>query len=170
MSAAGPSRRWVLAAGGSLLAAGCLPGDGSPTRVTVSPEMRLRARIAGEVAALGAEYDAVMVRFPYARGLLGALATEHAAHAQALQWPTEAGSPTSSASQSPSPSSSASPSAAARAGTLREALRALAGAEVEASRRRGRQAGQAGPELARLLASISACEAVHAALLPQDPS
>jgi hypothetical protein len=49
--------------------------------------------------------------------------------------------------------------------TLAEARASLAVVERAASRRRGRQARGTGPELARLLASIAACEATHAALL-----
>jgi len=132
--------------------------------------MRLRARIAEEVEALEAEYSAVMERFPESRESLADLAAEHGDHAQALRGPAAARSRSPSRSPSPSPSPFPSASSAARAASLPEARRALAGVEVRASRRRGRQAVQAGPVLARLLASIAACEAGHAALLRQDPS
>jgi hypothetical protein len=53
-------------------------------------------------------------------------------------------------------------------GTVDRAIAELAAAEHAASHRRGRQARDASPDLARLLASIAACEAAHASLLERD--
>jgi hypothetical protein len=153
-----PNRREVLVGGALLALAGCLPGS-EPEAPRLSPDQRLRARVADEVDALAARYDAVIARFPAGRSQLSTLSAEHQAHARALR-----GRRTSSTTPSPSatPSASAPPAVPA---TLAAARAALAAAERAAARRRGRQARGCGPELARLLASIGACEATHAALL-----
>jgi hypothetical protein len=155
-----PSRREVLVGGALVALGGCLP-DTEPAAPARSPEERLRARVADEVDDLAARYAAVMARFPQGRPELSMLAAEHEAHVRALRGRGPASRP-----RSPSPSPSAKgPAAPAVAETLAEARASLAVVERAASRRRGRQATGTGPELARLLASIAACEATHAALL-----
>lgn len=147
----------MLAGGGLLALAGCLPGtDQAPP--PVDPERRTRARIAEEVRALARHYAAVMDRFPSARADLATLAAEHEAHAGALLGPAPTG---------PSPSPAATPSTPVPdvPERLDAALGSLVAAERAASRRRSRQAGRASPALARLLASVAGSEAAHAALL-----
>jgi hypothetical protein len=159
-----PSRREVLVGGALVALGGCLP-DTEPAAPARSPEERLRARVADEVDDLAARYAAVMARFPQGRPELSMLAAEHEAHVRALRGRGPASRPRSP-SPSPSPSPSATgPAAPAVPETLAEARASLAVVERAASRRRGRQATGTGPELARLLASIAACEATHAALL-----
>jgi hypothetical protein len=155
-----PSRREVLVGGALVALGGCLP-DTEPAAPARSPEERLRARVADEVDDLAARYAAVIARFPQGRPELSMLAAEHEAHVRALRGRGPASRP-----RSPSPSPSATgPAAPAVPETLAEARASLAVVERAASRRRGRQATGTGPELARLLASIAACEATHAALL-----
>jgi hypothetical protein len=155
-----PSRREVLVGGALVALGGCLP-DTEPAAPARSPEERLRARVADEVDDLAARYAAVMARFPQGRPELSMLAAEHEAHVRALRGRGPASRP-----RSPSPSPSAKgPAAPAVPETLAEARASLAVVERAASRRRGRQATGTGPKLARLLASIAACEATHAALL-----
>jgi hypothetical protein len=160
-----PSRREVLAGGAALALGGCLPVEGSSPGPTVAPERRRRARIAGEVRALTARYDAVIARHPETRAGLSTLAAEHEAHAAALLGPAGTSSPTAS----PSPSGTSTTTTPAPVpDSVEDALAGLAAAELAASRRRGRQARRASPGLARLLASIAACEAAHAALLERE--
>ncbi len=151
----------MLVGGGLLALAGCLPGD-ERAAPAVRPEVRLRNRVATEVAALETLYAAVLARFPGARDELSPLAAEHTAHLAALRGP--APGPTGSASPttgSPAPT----PPPPAVPGTLEAARGALAVAERTASDRRARQAVGTTTGTARLLASIAACEAAHAALL-----
>ena len=176
-----PGRRQVLrtavvaaaAATTTTLLAGCLPADDDPE--PRDPELLLRARVADEVRALAARYAATVETFPAARTELATLGAEHQEHARALlprhaaralASATATATPTGTASSAPSPSPTPTvPS------TLPAARAELAEAERVASRRRLRQLrGTRGrsPELARLLASVAACEAAHAALLWAD--
>jgi len=175
-----PGRRQVLVGAAVTAAAaavatglaGCLPG-GDDEPEPPDPELLLRARVAGEVRALAAQYAATVERFPEARAELATLGAEHEAHARALL-PRRAERALASATAS----STASPTTSGPAGqtgtpppvaaTLRAARADLATAERTASRRRLRQVGRGSPGLARLLASIAACEAAHAALLSAD--
>jgi hypothetical protein len=169
------SRRSVLAGGGLLLVAACTGGGSSPVRVPrLTADQRLARQVADEITVLEAAYAATIAAHPSTAGALSPLAAEHQAHVAALVelLPAPTSTPTASASASgsgsPTASASASPSATpppviptSPAG----ALRALAVAERAAAARRRGQAGHAGPELARLLASIAACESVHATLV-----
>ena len=159
---AGPTRRDVLVGGAVLALAGCLPADQPEPRSTVPPEMRVRARIAAEVTSLSLLYTAVLARFPQAEPELATLAAEHDAHVEALLGPAAR---RTAPPATPAPSASPAP---AVPGSLVQARAALVTAERAASRRRARQARRASPALARLLASISACGAAHAALLERD--
>ena len=159
-----PGRREVLVGASLLVLAGCLPGGDDEAEHEVDPELLERARIAAEVRALGRHYAAVIERFPAAGPRLTPLAAEHEAHAKALLGPV----PKPSASGSPSASPSASPPVVPE--TVEEAVAGLVRAERAASRRRAIQAGQASPELARLLASVAGSEAAHAALLSAGPA
>jgi len=176
-----PGRRQVVgtavvaaaAAATTTVLAGCLPGDDDPE--PPDPELLLRARVADEVRALAARYAATVDRFPAARSELATLGAEHEEHARALlprhaaralASATAGATATESGSASPSPSPTpAVPS------TLPAARAELAEAERAASGRRLRQLRRitgGSPELARLLASVAACEAAHAALLSAD--
>jgi hypothetical protein len=127
--------------------------------------------VANEITVLAAAYAATIAAHPTTRAALGPLAAEHDAHVAALVALLPA--PTATPSGSPSPSGSASASGSASpiaspppvAASRAEAVAALATAERTAAARRRGQAGGAGPELARLLASIAACEVVHATLV-----
>jgi len=175
-----PGRRQVLrtaavtaaAATTATVLAGCLPGDDEPE--PPDPELLLRARVAGEVRALAAQYAATVDRFPAARRELATLGAEHEEHARALlprhaaralAAATATGSATGTATGTASPAPAPSPTVPS---TLRAARTELAEAERSASRRRLRQLRGRSPELARLLASVAACEAAHAALLSAD--
>ena len=83
---------------------------------------------------------------------------DHDAHAAALDATVPAPS-----SVSPTPAASTSPATVPT--TLRDARRALAGLERLAAQRRTTDVLAAGPDLARLLASIAACNVTHAAFL-----
>jgi hypothetical protein len=159
-----PSRRCVLAGGGLLLVAAC---TGSPSVVRPPPltsDQRLAQRVTVEIRSLVAAYTATIAAHPATAKALGPLAAEHRAHLAALV--TLLPAPATS-TPTPSPSASTSPSTTppAVAPSPAAALADLATAERSAAARRSQQAGRAGPELARLLASIAACEAVHAVLV-----
>lgn len=167
-----PGRRRVLSAAAALAVAGavggCLPGeDDEPDRP--DPDLLLRARVADEVRALAVQYAAVIDRFPDAAGELSTLAAEHEEHARALlprrvaRTLTSTVSPTSS--RRPDPTHTPTPTVAA---SLPAARADLASAERAASRRRIGQTRRAKPQTARLLASVAACEAAHAALLSRE--
>jgi hypothetical protein len=161
----GPSRRSVLAGGGVLLLAACT-GSSTPRAPELTADQRLARRIADEINVLATAYALTIAAHPRIRASLAALAAEHVAHAVALT--ALLPKPTSTSSSSPPPSGSASPSAsppATIAPSVAAARTELAAAERAAAARRRHQAGRAGPELARLLASIAACEAVHAGLV-----
>jgi hypothetical protein len=165
---AGPSRRSVLAGTGLLLIAAC---TGSPSVVVprLTADQRLARRAANEITVLAAAYAATIAAHPTIRAALGPLAAEHEAHVNALValLPAPTGSASPSGSVSPSGSTSPSASPPPVASSPADAVAALASAERMAARRRRGQAGRAGAELARLLASIAACEAVHTAQVPQ---
>ena len=150
----------MLAGGGLLALAGCLPNDEPRPRASAPPEVRLRARVADEVVELGGSYAAVLARFPAAGATLSPLAAEHSAHVEALRRPT----PEPTGTASPGPTEPPEPPIPA---TLPAAVGMLASAERAASARRVRQARGTTPGTARLLASIAACEAAHAALLEE---
>ena len=158
----GLSRRAVLATGSVLTLSACLPGaDDEPTRP--DPDLVLRRRAARQVGELVASYVAVVAAFPQADAqqldTLRLLAAEHEAHVTALAVPAPSGAPTASATPRP-----------LRSFPRRwlRPLRWLAGLERAAARRRTRQALRAGPDLARLLASVGASEAAHAAVLARE--
>jgi hypothetical protein len=166
--AAGPSRRSVLAGTGLLLIAAC---TGSPGVVVprLTADQRLARPVADEITALAAAYAATIAAHPTTRAALGPLAAEHEAHVAALValLPAPTATPTTSSTTPPSGPTSPSASPPPVAASPADALAALAAAERTAAARRRGQAGRAGAELARLLASIAACEAVHIAEVAQ---
>ena len=174
MTAGGPGRRTVLAGGAALLLSACLPGGDDAAPAAAVRAIRQRARLAQESRGLSARYAAAARQFPEARAELGALAGEHDAHAAALLPPTAARwlrqvAPPAAATAPAATPPTAPPATPAPPGALPSSLTAaqqvLAGAERAAGRRRATAARTAEPGLARLLASISACHAVHADLL-----
>ena len=159
MREAHPSRRAVLVSAGALAVSGCLGPSDEPTP-RPDPDLRLRDRVAAEVDALVRSYAAATAAFPALADWLSPLAAEHQAHATALRGPRSS-SPTASLGGSPR----ATPPAPAVPGSAGATVTWLAGLERKAARRRARQAEAAGRDLARLLASVGACESVHAVLL-----
>jgi hypothetical protein len=148
-----PTRRTVLATGAVLALAGCLPADESAPPPP-DPDLVLRRRVAAEVRALVAAYVAATATFPALAARLGPLAAEHDAHVAALD-----PRPPSTRPSLPVPPEPA---------TATATLDRLADLERSAGRRRTSQSLRAGSDLARLLASVGACNAVHAALLGRD--
>lgn len=169
-----PSRRAVLVCGlavGGVLS-GCLPGpdEDEPERARESAgRLQLRG-IIEDAERLAAQYQAVQLRFPDPTGMLVLFASEHRAHAEALR---ELVSPRVVASSSRSASTTTRShhlQVEVRATTAQEARAQLVTDELAASKRRAEAAARAAPRVARLLASISASNAVHAALLEAQPA
>jgi hypothetical protein len=163
----GPTRRAVLATGGALVLAACLPAE-NPHPPRPDPDLRLRRAVALEVRVLVAAYAAVAAAFPDAGSArlarLRSLAAEHEAHIVALEGPPPTASPSPS-TRTGSPNPSAPPQVPS---TPAAAVTWLAGLERAAAARRTGQVLAAGADLGRLLASIAACEATHADLLGRD--
>jgi hypothetical protein len=157
-----PSRRGVLVGGAALLLTGCTSSGDPATPPGPTLDERLAARAADEIRTLAATYTATIARHPATRSELSTLAAEHDLHIAALgPFAPPAASP-----RTGSPTPSATPPPALPVPSSQAAARAaLASAEHAAARRRRSQTRRAGAELARLLASVAACEAVHAALL-----
>jgi hypothetical protein len=168
----GPTRRVVLATGGALALAACLPAE-NPQPPRPDPDLRLRRAVAAEVRVLVAAYAAVAAAVPDAGSArlarLRSLAAEHEAHVVALEGPQPTASPSGSPSASTStgsPSPSAPPPQVPA--TPAAAVTWLTGLERAAADRRTGQVLKAGADLGRLLASIAACESTHADLLVRE--
>ncbi|MFD3541490.1 hypothetical protein ACFWUQ_18600 [Streptomyces sp. NPDC058662] len=177
-----PSRRNLLAgaagAAGAALLTGCSEGRAPDGGTGVPLERRMRETAVRDSERLLERYDATAAAHPSLAGRLTPLRASVAAHAAAF---SPAGAAVRVPSGSPSPSSS--PSGAAAAGgsaTPAEpappvpaepaaALTALADAERRLSETRTIDLAGAPGELARLLASVAACGAVHAHLLTSTP-
>ncbi|MFB7981765.1 hypothetical protein [Streptomyces vinaceus] len=170
-----PSRRSLLAGAagvaGAALLTGCSEGSGSPDADTaVPPERRMRETAVRESARLLERYDATAAAHPALAARLAPLRSAVAAHAGALApaGPSAGRSP-SPAAASPSPSSAAAGAPVVSADPVppapEEALTALADAERSLAEARTVTLAGAPGELARLLASVAACGAVHAYLL-----
>lgn len=170
-------------AGGALLA-GCSDGSGSSDADTGVPlERRMREAAVRDSERLLERYDATAAAHPDLAARLAPLRGAVAEHtgALAVAGPVKTGpsaSPSASGSRSgasPSPSASApagadaAPSAAAVPAKPAEALTALADAERSLAEARTVALAGAPGELARLLASVAACGAVHAYLLTSTP-
>jgi hypothetical protein len=182
MTAGGPTRRALLTGGSVLMVSACRPGEQRVTPSLAAREIRRRAGLAAESVALRERYAGALARLGPGDGrraadtreLLISLAAEHDAHAAALlppaaaRWLRRTESTPASSLTPASPSLAAPSSSAADRGGLALERKVLAAAERAAYRRRAQQARTAAPDLARLLASIAACNAAHAALL--DPS
>ncbi|MDJ0383833.1 hypothetical protein [Streptomyces sp. G-G2] len=184
-----PSRRSLLGgaagAAGAALLTGCSGGGPAAGDAEAPPERPIRAAAVRDSELLLERYDATIAAHPPLAERLAPLRSSVAAHAGALAPDGEAPTPT----PSPSGSGSAAPgTAAGAAGTTAntagkpaaksaapvpaqpaEALTALADAERDlAEARKIALAGTSG-ELARLLASVAACGAVHTYLLTSNP-
>ncbi|MFB6825573.1 hypothetical protein ACFCXA_28775 [Streptomyces virginiae] len=168
-----PSRRSLLAGAagvaGAALLTGCSDGGASDADVTIPLERRMREGAVRDSTRLLERYDATTAAHPALAARLAPLRAAVAAHAAAL-------SLTPSAAASPSPSRSGGTGAAAPAASgepvppkPEEALSALADAERGLSESRTIDLAGAPGELARLLASVAACGAVHAYLLTSNP-
>ncbi|MFF4104807.1 hypothetical protein [Streptomyces sp. NPDC001903] len=170
-----PSRRSLLAGAagvaGAALLTGCSDGSGAPDADTGVPlERRMRETAVRESERLLERYDATAAAHPALAARLAPLRSAVAAHAAALASADAAtGRPAGSAPPSPSPSSAAAGAPVASAEPVppkpEEALTALADAERGLAEARTVTLAGAPGELARLLASVAACGAVHAHLL-----
>ncbi|MEV0413128.1 hypothetical protein AB0I68_20615 [Streptomyces sp. NPDC050448] len=169
------SRRSLLAgaagAAGAALLTGCSDDDGSSDTGTGVPlERRMREKAVRDSGRLLERYDATAVAHPALAERLAPLRAAVAAHTGALASADAAtGKPPRSASPS-SPAASAPAGAPAVSGEPvppkpEEALTALADAERSLAEARTIALAGAPGELARLLASVAACGAVHAYLL-----
>ncbi|MFF4558464.1 hypothetical protein [Streptomyces sp. NPDC001422] len=189
----GPRRRTLLAAAaGTFALAGCSTDEPSGDTTGGSrPSLadRARARAARESTTLAGRYTAVIAAHPDLEKKLAPLRADVVGHARAFGAGSSAGSsasPSASASGSasgsptPSPSGSASASASASASTSasasaspdvaarpKDALSALATAELALADQRTQALVELPGELARLLASVAAAGAAHAYLLTE---
>ncbi|MCX5194028.1 hypothetical protein OOK31_08980 [Streptomyces sp. NBC_00249] len=173
-----PSRRSVLAgaaaAAGAALLTGCTDGDDPSGADSGIPlERRMREGAVRDSERLLERYDATAAAHPGLAGRLAPLRSAVAAHTAALAF-TSPGTSAPSRPVSPSPSAAASPTASeARREAVppqpEEALSALADAERSLSEARTIALAGAPGELARMLASVAACGAVHAYLLTSTP-
>jgi hypothetical protein len=150
-------RRSVLAAAGAvvpLLAAGCKGVGGLGTLPRPRPDVAVLRAAIGTEQALIARYRSALAASPGLQDTLDPLLDQHLAHLAALR------SRLISPAATPRPTSP--PSSAGQAAT---GLSALAAAEQAAAGALVSRLATASPSLAQLLASISASEASHAALL-----
>ncbi|MFF3428982.1 hypothetical protein [Streptomyces sp. NPDC002602] len=167
-----PSRRSVLVtavgAGGAALLSGCSDaGDASGASTEVSLERRMRESAVRDSEHLLERYDRTIAAHPDLAGRLGPLRASVAAHPAALAFvePGREASPSPSASATATPSRSGEPVPPKAADALAE----LADAERSLAETRTVALAGAPGELARLLASVAACGAVHAYLLTSTP-
>ncbi|MBZ9598425.1 hypothetical protein K7B06_25500 [Streptomyces erythrochromogenes] len=169
-----PSRRSLLAgAAGAVLLTGCTDGRPKAADPAISLERRMREAAVRDSARLLERYDSTTAAHPALAGRLAPLRAAVAAHVSALS-PAAPGAPSPSGSPSASPSGgtgAAAPSASAGPvpAKAEEALTALADAERGLSEARTIDLAGAPAELARLLASVAACGAVHVYLLTSTP-
>lgn len=155
-----PTRRALLAGSLAAAVAACEPlGYAAPKQEEDHDVALVRRAIAGE-EELVVRYDAVRRRHPRLAGRLDPLAREHVEHLRVLRGRlSRVAAPTVSARPPKEPSVPAAPA---------DATAALAERERVAAAHRLDDILSASPPLAQLLASISACDVVHAALLAED--
>ncbi|MEU7892922.1 hypothetical protein AB0B45_08650 [Nonomuraea sp. NPDC049152] len=154
------SRRAVLAGGAAMAAlSGCTAGPPEPAASKApDPEhLLLRELIADKERTIG--LYAVLVGAGGAK--LTPFMARHEEHLAALRerLPAET-TPSASATPSSPPSPSKKPP--------KVSLTRLRDTERKAAAMRARQLGTASPSLAQLIASIGACEALHALALPRS--
>jgi len=151
-------RRSVLAAAGAavpLLAAGCKGVGGLGTLPRPGPDVAVLRAAIGTEQALIARYRSALAASPGWQDTLDPVLDQHLAHLAALR--SRLISPVT-----PGPARTSPPAAAGQAAV---GLSALAAAEQAAAGALISRLATASPSLAQLLASISASEASHAALL-----
>ncbi|MBK3545529.1 MULTISPECIES: hypothetical protein [unclassified Streptomyces] len=168
MRRTGTTRRGALTATGALALGAVLTGCGGddedaggkkPARATAKAEKALREKAVRDGALLLAQYDLVAEAHPATAAGLVPLRAAVAEHGKALAPPRAKGEPKGDkAPPAPAGPVSADPKAAVR--ELAAAERRRADAHTEALL-------TAGPELARLLASVAAAAAAHAYLLTE---
>ena len=157
---AGPSwwapRRWARPA--CRRVARLLAGPDRSAAAT-DPDLQLRLRVAAEVRSLLAAYAAVIATHPATASRLRPFAADTRAHDRALERTARCAGHADPGRRAPA---GAVAGAVARAGHPAAAVAWLAGLERAAAVRRRRELLRAGPDLARLLASVGASEATHA--------
>lgn len=168
MRRTGTTRRGALTATGALALGAVLTGCGGddedargkqPAQATAKAEKALREKAVRDGALLLARYDLVAEAHPATAAGLVPLRAAVAEHGKALAPPRAKGEPKGDkAPPAPAGPVSADPKAAVR--ELAAAERRRADAHTEALL-------TAGPELARLLASVAAAAAAHAYLLTE---
>ncbi|MEU9718634.1 hypothetical protein [Streptomyces sp. NPDC047976] len=178
-----PSRRSLLAgaagATGAVLLTGCAGSGGEPGADSgIALDRRMREGAVRDSRQLLERYDATLAAHPGLAERLGPLREAVAAHTSALAPADPAAGKPSPRPGPPSPSASGAAAPAAGAPAARkepvpaqpgEALSALADAERDLSEARTVALAGAPGELARMLASVAACGAVHAYLLTSTP-
>ena len=118
-------------------------------------DLAVVARALAASQDLAARYAATIAASPDLAGLLVPLAAEHAAHVAALDTTPASGTAAAPSSTAPGPAPVAPG----------EAMAALAAAERASAAARVDDLLASSPAVARLLASIAACQAAHAAVL-----
>ncbi|MGR4884190.1 hypothetical protein ACIPUC_32925 [Streptomyces sp. LARHCF249] len=171
-----PSRRSLLTgaagAAGAALLTGCSDTGSTGMDIGIPLERRMREAAVRESTRLLERYDATAAAHPALAARLAPLRAAVAAHAAALALtPSDAGSPSASASPSGGTGAAAAPAPSAEPVPPKpaDALTALADAERGLSEARTIDLAGAPGELARMLASVAACGAVHAYLLTPTP-
>ncbi|MFF2859487.1 hypothetical protein ACFVSX_06275 [Streptomyces rubiginosohelvolus] len=169
MRRTGTTRRGALTATGALALGAVLTGCGGddedaggkkPARATAKAEKALREKAVRDGALLLARYDLVAEAHPATAAGLEPLRAAVAEHGKALAPPSAKGEPKKGDKAPPAPAGpvSADPKAA---------VRELAADERRRADGYGEALLTAGPELARLLASVAAAAAAHAYLLTE---
>ncbi len=169
-----PSRRSLLTgaagAAGAALLTGCSDAGSPGTDTGIPLERRMREAAVRDSGRLLERYDATAAAHPALAARLAPLRAAVAAHATAFSLtPSGAPSPSASASPSGAAAAAAAPDGEAVAPKPADALTALADAERSLSEARTIDLAGAPGELARMLASVAACGAVHAYLLTSTP-
>ncbi|GAA2273057.1 MULTISPECIES: ferritin-like domain-containing protein [Kitasatospora] len=172
------NRRTLLVLGvltGALVLCGCTGGGGTDgtggTReARPDPDLPLRARAVATTDTLLADYDAVLAgpgaaQADRLRTFRADLAAHRTALASGLPSPAGSTSPAGTPSGSGSAAGGAVPPSTRPTGSAVNSVAALATAERQAAGARLADLDTASPALAKLLAAVSASDALHAAAL-----
>ncbi|GAA3138111.1 MULTISPECIES: hypothetical protein [Nonomuraea] len=150
------SRRTVLAGGAAALTACSASGPPpSPSPAPDSPEVVLLKALIAEKERTIALYSALIAD---GGGKLAPFRDRHQAHLTELRKHVPAVALTAATSAAPSSSPT----------TRKPSLKRLRDLERKAAASRARQLDAVSPGIAQLIASIGACEAVHAIALPRS--